>query len=160
MDRRLIGVTAAALMLSSAIYCLVLWQPERQVRLHQRNFLKAAEKRNWERLGEFVAADYSDRWGHDKEIVVQQAREALRQFLFLTLAQEERTPHVDGGTGISAGRLAVDGSGGPLAELVKQRVNSLAEPFTFHWQQQSWKPWDWQLIRVEQPELEVDGAFR
>ena len=153
-------VAAAALALATVIYCLVLWQPERQVRLHQRNFLRAAEKKKWERLAQFVAPDYSDRWGHDKEIVVQQAREALRQFLFLSIAQEERAAHVLDGKGTLAGRLAVEGSGGPLAEIVQQHVNSLSEPFTFHWQQRSWKPWDWKLVRVDQPELEVRGEFR
>jgi hypothetical protein len=36
-----------------------------------------------------------------------------------------------------------------------QRAEELREPFTFDWQQQSWKPWDWALVRIEQRELQI-----
>jgi len=35
------------------------------------------------------------------------------------------------------------------------RVAELKEPFSFTWRQVSWKPWDWKLVRVDQPELEI-----
>jgi hypothetical protein len=37
----------------------------------------------------------------------------------------------------------------------RDEVNALREPFTMTWRKKSWKPWDWELIRVEQPELRI-----
>src|SRR5688572_20180383 len=57
---------AAAVLGALALYLLWLWQPERQVRLHTAHFLKKVERRNWEAATRFLAADYRDRWGHDR----------------------------------------------------------------------------------------------
>ena len=149
------SVCGAAVFVASAIYLLALWQPERQVRLHQSHLIRAVEKRNWDRFASFVADDYSDLWGHDRTFVLRESREVFRQFLFLTLRQEIESAEADFGRGKVSARLEIEGSGGPLAELAKQHVNGLRHPFTFHWQQGSWKPWDWQLTRVEQPELRL-----
>src|SRR6187549_708335 len=72
-----------------ALYLLWLWQPERQVRLHTSHFLKKVEQRNWDAARKFMADDYSDRWEHDKDSAVAEAREAFRQFMFITI--ENRT---------------------------------------------------------------------
>ena len=57
MDFRKLGLLGACALLAIVLWCAWLWQPERQVRLHQRNFLQALEDRDWERLAEFV-----DQW--------------------------------------------------------------------------------------------------
>jgi hypothetical protein len=32
-------------------------------------------------------------------------------------------------------------------------------PFELRWRHESWKPWDWKLVEVHNPELEVPAAF-
>jgi hypothetical protein len=49
------------------------------------------------------------------------------------------------------------GNGGPLAELAIQKAAALQQPFTIEWRQASWKPWHWVLVRVDQPELEIES---
>jgi hypothetical protein len=155
MDRKMKAVYAVVLLGIVAIYIAALWQPARQVQLHQTNLLRAVEKRNWERFASFMADDYSDRWGHDKEFVLRESREVFRQFLFLTVRQEVRAMQIGDQRGTVLARIELTGSGGPLASVATERVNALSKPFTFRWRQRSWKPWDWQLVDVDQPELEL-----
>ena len=77
------------------------------------------------------------------------------QFLFCDIQSEERALSLADGAGTIAARLALGGTGGPIAEYAKQRVNSLTEPFIFKWTRRSWKPWDWELMEVDQPQLDI-----
>lgn len=149
---------AALAVPAFALYLTWLWQPERQVRLHTTHFLKKVERRNWDAARTFLADDYADRWEHDKESALADAREVFRQFLFLTI--ENRTDSVTMADDRAETRtiVKISGRGGPLAELVMERVNSLREPFTFTWRQASGKPWDWQLTRIDHPELNAARA--
>ena len=145
----------AAALLAMALWCAWLWQPERQVRLHQRSLLRAVSKRDWPRVAELMADNYSDRWGHDKTIALDRAKQVFGQFMFLTIrADPPGAESIDPGGKWSA-RLVVEGRGSPIADAVEQRVAALRDPWIFTWVQQSWKPWDWTLTRVEQAELEI-----
>ncbi len=155
MDRKIKAVYAVVVLAIVAAYIAALWQPARQLRLHQANLLRAVEKRNWDRFARFVADDYSDRWGHDKEFVLRESREVFRQFLFLGVRHEICAVQKLEENGTVVVRIELTGSGGPLADMAKERVNSLAQPFAFRWRRQSWKPWDWQLVAVDQPELDL-----
>ena len=152
--RLVLGLAAFA----TAIFLAQLWQPARQVRLHQRHLLRAVEKRNWPAVGRFIGAEYRDRWGHDKENVIEQTTQVFGQFLLCHLEGEERTLSVADGVGVIAVKLALGGTGSPIAEYAKQRVNSLTEPFTFKWVHRGWKPWDWELIECDQPQLEIEAG--
>jgi len=148
-------ITASAI----GIFLLLLWQPARQVRLHQRHLLRAVEKRDWPAVSRFIGAEYRDRWGHDKENVLQEAAQVFGQFLMCNLQGEERALEVANSSGTIATQLALGGTGSPIAEYAEQRVNALSEPFTFKWRQKSWKPWDWVLIEANQPQLEMERSF-
>ena len=151
------ALLAAAVLAALALYAAWLWQPERQVRLHTAHFLGAVERRQWERAQAFVADNYSDRWGHDKEFVIRESREVFRHFLFLTIQSDPAPPAISGrDAGIST-PIKIAGDGSPIAHLVVERVNTLRSPFTFTWHRPGWQPWHWQLTRVGQPELEIEG---
>ena len=157
MDRKKIAL-AALVVLAAALYAAWLWQPARQVRLHTAHFLGAVERRQWDRVGKFVADDYSDRWGHDKEFVLRETREVFGQFLFLTIQSDPGTPVIAGREAAVSTPVKLAGNGSPVAQFVVEKVNTLRAPFTFAWRRASWRPWDWQLTHVEQPELEIDMA--
>lgn len=57
--------------------------------------------------------------------------------------------------------LKISGNGGPVAQIVMERVNTLRGPFTFAWRKASWRPWDWQLTSVDHPDLNAErfGGF-
>jgi hypothetical protein len=59
------------------------------------------------------------------------------------------------GLGTARARITLKGRGGPFADMAMGRLDELKQPFSFTWRQRSWKPWDWKLVRIDQPELEV-----
>ncbi len=138
------------------LFLLTLWSPERQVTLHQRNFLKAVSKRNWERAASFIADEYSDRWGHDKGNVIELGREGFRHFLFLDIEMKEERITVLEKLGRVETELNVTGSPASIADGLIDRVESVRQPFSFRWERRSWKPWDWKLIEFDQPELRLE----
>jgi len=155
MSRRQILPASGIALAAVALFLVALWSPARQVRLHQEGLLDAISDRDWKRLGPFIADDYSDRWGHDKANVLEAAGIAFGQFVFLKVTLHDPAVSVTGEAGRVVSRVVVGGKGGPLAEAVVAVADGLREPFTFDWQQRSWKPWDWALVRMEQRELEI-----
>lgn len=132
-----------------------LWSAEKQVRLHSEHLLRQIEKRNWSAAGDFVAADYHDDWGHDRALLLGRLRLTLRFFSSLTI--EARTPLVqlDPPFGTWRARIQLAGEGPEVTPEVLSRVNSLTTPFELRWRRESWKPWDWKLVQVRNPELEL-----
>jgi len=144
------------LLLGAALYAAWLWQPERQVRLHHAHFLGSVERRKWDKVEGFVADSYADRWGHDKEFVLREAREVFRHFLFLTIQGEPASCSIGDREAEIRAPIKIAGDGSPIAQFVVQRVNTLGEPFVFTWARQSWQPWDWRLTRLDHPALDLD----
>lgn len=124
--------------------------------MHTAQILKKVERRNWAGVGNLLAENYTDRWGHDKASAAADAREAFRQFLFVTVENRTDWSEVVGDHGTTRTRIKISGSGGPGAQLVMERVNTLREPFVFEWRKMSWKPWDWQLLSLDHPELRTE----
>lgn len=146
-------LVAAGLVL--VVWCLWLWQPSRQLRRHTEKLLAAVEDQNWRKMADIMANDYSDRWGHDKATVGEHTRQVFAQFFVLTVQGTDLEVEEADAVGTVRVQIAIKGRGGPLADIVIARVAELKEPFAFTWRQGSWKPWDWKLIRVDQPELEI-----
>jgi hypothetical protein len=44
---------------------------------------------------------------------------------------------------------------GEVLELIKQRLNALDAPFDLEWRHTSGKPWNWQLVRVSNPDFSI-----
>jgi hypothetical protein len=145
----------AILIAFAAIGLLWHLQPRRQVQRHTERFLARAESKDWNGMAELIADDYSDRWGHARTDVVDRTREVLQQFLLLRIEATDMEVSEENGTGTTRARLSLAGRGGPIAEYAVERVARLTQPFTFTWHQRSWKPWDWELTNVAQPELEI-----
>jgi hypothetical protein len=139
------------------LWLLWLWQPERQVRLHTTHFLQKVQRRNWAGASAFLAEGFSDRWGHNKSTAIQDAREVFGQFIFLTL--EDRTDQYERREADATTRtmVKISGQGGPVAQLVMERVNTLREPFSFTWRHIGAAPWNWQLMHIDQSELNIDA---
>lgn len=141
------------------LFCLWLWQPERQVRLHQMHLLDAAEGRDWKRFAPAIGADYTDRWGHDKAFLVRETSEVLRQFFALTIHREEIALDAGEGRGRASVRLRLEGNGTAIAQYALRTVNAIETPFVFEWRQRSWKPWDWTLAGADNPNLHIGAGF-
>ena len=139
------------------IYLFMLWGAENQVRLHAKHLLHQVERRDWSNVGEFVAADYRDDWGDDREKLLNRLRVVGRYFFSLTITELEARAEVEGARATWQARLRIEGSGEAAAEI-SSRVNSLTTPFLLHWRRESWRPWDWKLTRVENKSLEIPAG--
>lgn len=153
----LCGVVLALIL---GVRCIRLWQPERQIELHQAHLLTALGDRHWKKVDRFIAPTFTDRVGHDKAWVLRESREVLRQFIALDIKAIDpeieplaATPEI----GVVRSRLQIIGTGSPIANYAKETVNSSTHPFLFTWKRQSWKPWDWQLTTLDQPILDQAG---
>ena len=151
------AAVASLAVITFALRCLWLWQPERQLLLHQAHLRRAVEHRNWARVEALVDAGYSDRWGYTRSTAIRDARQWLGQFFVLTVTAAPAGDQLTAGGGTVTERWNIDGTGTEAAEMVKDRVNALQAPFVFQWRHGSWKPWDWTLTRVDNPALELSG---
>ena len=150
---------ASIVFVAGCLWCLWLWQPERQVRLHQQHLLDAAENRNWRNFNDLIDPSYGDRWGHDKAFVARETSEVMRQFFVVTIHREIIALDAVSGRGAVLARLKLEGNGTAIAQYAMQAVNRVDSPFTFDWRQKSWKPWDWKLVRADNENLRIRGGF-
>ena len=148
----------AAFALLGTIVCHWLWNADRQIRVHNAKLLKAVGDRNFDRVSQLLAPDYSDPWNESGDVAVERLREVIRQYFSVTLREEVMRVELKDRIGIVTARVRLDGRGTAFAESVTRRVNGLAEPFVFHWRKESWQPWDWRLVHVQNPDLSWNGS--
>ena len=86
------------------------------------------------------------------------AHQVLQSFFTLDLQWQLVTVKVEGKTALITGRIKATGNGAPPSSEILSRVNNLADPFVFTWRKDGWKPGDWRLVSVSQPDLAA-GTF-
>jgi hypothetical protein len=86
---------------------------------------------------------------------VAQASEALRNFLVLEILSEDTTVERRDRDAVISARLRLRGKGNAIGEQIIAGANSLESHFQFAWRRKSWKPWDWKLVSVSQPQFDT-----
>jgi hypothetical protein len=147
------------LTLTIGLYCVWLWQPLRQIDRHAKNLLHDIEQRNWSRVADLIGTDYADQWGNDRALVLERMRLVLGYSHHLRLNVIDANCKINSGVAFWRGRIVVEDDNPDLGAVVKERVNSLTTPFELQWRHISRKPWDWKLVRVSNPELEIPAEF-
>jgi hypothetical protein len=140
-------------------YLARLWQAPRQVELHSVHLLAQIEKKNWKTAGEFVGSDYQDRWGNDRGLLLERLREIFRVLPNARIEFSNATTRIENGRSYWSAKINVKGSG-EFADFIEGRVNTLESPFEFEWQRGATWPWDWKLIAVRNPDLEITEYVR
>ena len=136
-----------------------LWRTEKQVQLHSEHFLRQIEKRNAAAAADFLALDYHDDWGHDRALLLRRLRIVLHFFSSLAITVTAPQVTLQSSTATWSASIRLDGAGGEFAPEIIGRVNSLTKPFELHWRRESWRPWDWKLVEVSNPALEVSDGM-
>ncbi len=131
------------------IHCFNLWQPRRQIELHQKNFLSALENRNWRRVKGFFVENYTDRFGHTRDSAVTDLREVLRQFFVVTIKPQGTQVELGPETATITTNITLTGNGPGLTDFITTEVNRLVDPWIFTWRKASLFPWDWRLEKVD-----------
>lgn len=132
-------------------------------RAHQR-FLSYVEDKRWSKSHAMVSADYSDRWGFDRDDISLALQDLGSAFTFWL--EIRWTPVAPPGTGAEDGAIAlagtvrVEGQGGPLGNIVSPHINGYAsEPFTFRWRREGLLPWGWRLLSISHPSATVPAGY-
>ena len=149
---------AAALLLG--IFLIWLWGAEHQIRQHTDNLLHAIEKKDWNGFAAFVSSDYQDQWGNDRALLLERTPEVFRYLRGIRMIPGVVIVQINGRKGTWQARITIEGDNSEVAALVKERVNSLTTPFTLEWQRVSAKPWDWKLVKVSNPGLEIPAGWQ
>ncbi|MEY2541513.1 MAG: hypothetical protein QOI22_1115 [Verrucomicrobiota bacterium] len=136
------------------IYLARLWQPDRQVQLHSAHLISQIEKRNWSAVADFLGADYRDQWGDDRRLVLERLREVFGAPGSVNITANNEVIRSEGGDGWWKAKITIK-AGGPLGADIEERINSLSTPFELEWHRLSSSPWDWKLINVTNPALEI-----
>lgn len=155
--------TAGGILLVAGVLWLVwFFLPGPTVERKFSSLLSSVEKRNWEAFSGMLSPDYSDRWGQTAESLPSLAREGFQHFYYLKITPEFRPEAIASGgreMRISA-KLHFSGGGSPLAVMVMDEANALGESFEFTYRKESWKPWDWKLVSMDHPALQLPGGWR
>jgi hypothetical protein len=131
----------------------LLWQPERQVRLHSVDLIEQIEKREWKAVDEFVDVAYQDRWENDRSRLLERLREIFRLLPNAKIEASRSSLRITEDRGYWTAKITIK-STGEFADYVESRVNSLEEPFEFEWRRGAW-PWKWTLVSVRNSALEI-----
>ena len=147
-------------MLVGILFLGALWLrswllPERQIPRAQARLLSAIEGRDFDAMAGMLANDYRDRWQQGRATVVARSREVFGQFATLTIEREQSALRAESGSWFLSEKLRLKGLGGPLAMAARETLNGLHQPFVMEWRRRGWKPWDWELKSVAQPEVEL-----
>jgi hypothetical protein len=152
-----IGLAAT---LAIALYCVWLWDAERQVARHTENLFHKIEQKKWSAVADFVADDYVDQWKQDRALVLERMRLVLGYAHHFQINATDVDCKIDNnGLGVWRGKITIDSDDAELMTVVKQHLDSLTEPFELRWRHLSGKPWDWKLVRVSNSELEIPAGF-
>ena len=161
VDFRTGWLVGLVLTLTIGLYFVWLWQPPRQSDRHAKNLLHDIEQRNWSRVADLIGTDYADQWGNDRALVLERMRLVAGYGHHLRLNVIDANCKIDKGgrVGLWRSRIVIEGDDADLGGVMKERVNSLTTPFELQWRRVSGKPWDWKLVRVSNPELEIPAQF-
>lgn len=141
------------------LWLVRLWAAENQVRLHSEHLVHQVERRNWNAVGEFIAPEYRDDWGHDRAQLLNRLRFVGRFFFDLTITTSAERIQVRVPEGAWQAQIHLEGRGEAAGEITA-RVNRLTTPFVLRWERASGKPWDWKLVKVTNETLEIPrGEF-
>lgn len=129
--------------------------PEQQLRDRQQTFLNAVESRDWGEVRSMLTDDYRDDYGNDRESAVEGARQVLGSFFNLTLKPRIVQLQVLPDLAMVKMQIRIEGRGAGFSEAVVAQVNSIEEPWFFHWHKKGRWPWDWRIVQIHNDGLHV-----
>lgn len=155
IDRAWLVQGGAMLVVAALLWAGFEMTPGRGLARCQDRLLHAAADRRWDAVRHLMAEEYRDAWGQDREQAVAKASEALQNFLVLEILSEDASVEHRERDALISTRLRLRGRGNALGEEIMNHANSLESHFQFAWRRKSWKPWDWKLVSVSQPQFDT-----
>ncbi|MCU0791890.1 MAG: hypothetical protein MUE42_03350 [Opitutaceae bacterium] len=150
-DRRIlltVGAVGAALLLWLA---LPFFSPARGVERSWDGLLSALEDNDLEAFGAYLGEDYADGFGLDRAEAVKLAGEVRRHFIVCTVRRERSELVLDPlkKSAVTRGLIRLGGQGSPVAQGAIEASRATDSPTAFRWRRNSWRPWDWRLVSID-----------
>ncbi|MBC8008503.1 MAG: hypothetical protein H7067_00220 [Burkholderiales bacterium] len=146
---------AGVLLLIVALLVGVPWlSPARGVQRSWDGVVAAIEDNDMEELGRYLGTDYKDGFDLDREGAIRLAKQLRQQFLVCTIRREsaELTMDTSGKSAVTRAVIRLGGHGTPVAQNAVAASAMSHTPTAFRWRRTSWKPWDWRLVSVDNPD--------
>lgn len=162
LPSRQLVLTVLGVALVAALLLGLPWlSPARGVERAWAGVVKAIEKNDRERLAAYLSENYSDGFGLGRGQAVELVASVRGQFLVCTIRRERPMTELapDKRSAVARALVRVDGQGTPVAAAVVQTSQSTQTPTEFRWRRETWRPWDWRLVSVDNPEA-VRGVAR
>ncbi|RRJ94288.1 hypothetical protein Ga0100231_007865 [Opitutaceae bacterium TAV4] len=153
---RLLGTVVFILVLLAIFLALPWLSPVRGVERAWGKLIDGVADNDFKDVTSVVALDYKDGWGLTRDEVIVLAQTVRRHFIVCSI---DRHPHKvelseDRHTATVRSVIRVNGSGSPVAQAIIQVSGQTQAETTFEWRRGSWKPWDWKLTSVANPEAD------
>ena len=134
-----------------------VWPAHIQLPTKQDAFLSSIEDGDdhvWEDL---ISEAYQDQWEFSKSNVLVSLSDVRTNLMALHISWEPEAPEILEDEARLTGDLNFEATALFGADFVTSRLNNLKTPWVFTWKKESWKPWSWKLVRIENPSLSLDG---
>ena len=153
-DRRVLFVAGGAVFALALWLALPFFSPARGVERSWDALLDALADNDLERFGSFLGEDYADGFGFDRAEALKLASEVRRHFVICTIRRERSELVLDPlkKSAVTRGLIRLGGQGSPVAQGAIQASQSTDTPTAFRWRRNSWKPWDWRLTSIDNPD--------
>ena len=125
----------------------------------QTKFLQRVEKRDFSGMKAMLTDDYADDYGHDRDTVIESAKQVLSGFFTVSLKTEvvklQAVPAMGVGSalGLVQMKIKLEGNGAGFSQIVLARANQIQKPWFFHWHKKGRWPWDWKIVQIHNDEV-------
>ena len=152
LPSRRVLLTIGGLLLALALWlALPFLSASRGVERAWDDFLSALEDNDMTELGRLLGDDYADGFGLDRAECLKLAASIRGQFVVCTVRREQSELVLDPSnkSAVTRGFIRLGGQGSPAAQAAIQASTSSQTPTAFRWRRNSWKPWDWRLVSID-----------
>lgn len=144
---------ASALISAIWFFIPFLQSAESQARHQQEKIIEFAAHQKWARVYLLLAQDYSDAWGMKRDEAISAAQEALQTLIMVSFDWKLQSAVRDGKTVTLTGTIRMTGKGAVGSSMIMDHVNRITKPWVFVWRKDGWKPGDWRLVSIANPDV-------
>ncbi|MGK0188143.1 MAG: hypothetical protein ACI9R3_003935 [Verrucomicrobiales bacterium] len=165
MIEKLLKPRSQALIISSITALVVLyhmvfeWPSSIQLPLKQEAFLIAIEEGDNSAWDTLLSESYEDQWGFSKSDALVALQDVRSQLIGLDVVWTSEDTVIGDEDGKLTGDMHFEASGFFATDLITSRLNGVDKPWVFEWRKESWIPWSWKLVRIENESLNI-GRYR
>lgn len=154
LTRPVVLTFGALALILALVLTLPFLSPQRGVERTWDHVLDAIADKDIAALDSLLGPDFSGGFGLDRAATLRMAGEIRGQFAVCNIRRERSEVVLDpsGKSATTRALVRLTGQGSPAAQAAIRASAATQVPTTFRWRRNSWKPWDWRLVAMENTE--------